>query len=261
MNPRAILWIFRKEMNIYLTTPLAYVIAAIFMALSGFMFYSLMLYFAQNYTRMAMMGMTETMDLTQEIMRPFLGNTSFLFLLIVPLLCMRLFAEERRQGTMELMMTSPVRTSELVVGKFLAGLAMNFLIYLLTAIFPLFLYIYGRPDWGPIVTGYLGVLLLLMAFVGLSLFASAVTSSQLVAAVLSFGMLIMLWIIGWVTFAQVSPGWTYTVIQYLSVVDHLEDFYKGVVDSKHVVYFLSLTLVGLTLTYFATEWHRWRATP
>jgi ABC-2 type transport system permease protein len=259
MNLRSIYWIFRKEMAIYLSTPLAYIIAAVFLALAGFMFYTIMLYFAQNYARMAMMG-TENLDLTQEILRPFLGNLAFLFLLIVPLMSMRLLAEERRLGTIELLMTSPVRTVEIVLGKFLAGVAMNFLIYLLTIVFPLFLRLYGRPDWGPIVSGYLGVLLLLMAFVGLSMFASAITSSQLVAAAVSFGILIMLWIIGWISYAQAASGPLPQIVQYISIVDHLEDFYKGVIDSQHVVYFLSLALLGLSLTYLATESHRWRAT-
>ncbi len=258
MNLRAVFWIFRKEMSIYLATPLAYIIGAIFMLLSGYMFYVLISYFAVNYVRLTMMG-SANVDLTQEILRPFFGNTAFLFLLIVPLLCMRLFAEERRLGTIELLLTSPVRTVEIVLGKFLAALTMNFFIYLLTIVFPLSLYFFGKPDWGPILTGYLGVLLMLMAFVGLSLFASAVTSSQLVAAALSFGLLLMLWIIGWINLTGTASAFVTELVEYISVVQHLEDFYKGVVDSKHVVYFLSWTFFGLVLTYFATESNRWRA--
>ena len=259
MNLRRIAWLFRKEMNIYLTTPLAYFIGAVFVLVSGYMFYVLVSYFAQTYNRYAMMGSPEGMDLTQMILRPFLSNTAFLFLLIIPLTCMRLFAEERRQGTIELLMTSPLTTLEVVFGKFFAAVAMNFLIYLLTLLFPVFLLLYGNPDMGPVVSGYLGVLLLIMAFSALALFASAVTSSQIVAAVIGLGLLLMTWIIGWISFSEFGTSTWLSVLQYISVPNHLEDFFKGVIDTKHVIYFLSVTFLGLFTTYGAVESMRWRS--
>lgn len=259
MNPRRMLWIFRKELNIYLTTPLAYLLAGVFLLVSGFMFYILVQYFAQNYNQFAQFGGQDQMDLTQMILRPFLSNLTFLFLIVTPLICMRLFSDERRHGTQELLMTSPVTSLDIVMGKFVAGVAMNFIIYLVTCLFPIFLFIYGNPDLGPVIVGYLGVLLLIMGFVSISMFASAVTSSTLVAAMLSFGLLLMLWIIGWVSFSQSGTSPEISILQYLSAPTHLEDFFKGVVDTKHVVYFLSLTLLGLFLTHGAVESQRWRS--
>lgn len=259
MNLRRIGWIFWKEMNIYLSTPLAYILAGVFMFVSGFIFYVLVEYFARSFSQLTQFGGAEGMDLTQMIMRPFLSNLTFMFLIITPIICMRLFSEERRHGTLEMLMTSPVTTLDLVIGKFLAGVAMTFFIFLVTLIFPVFLKIYGNPDLGPVFSGYLGVLLLIMGFVAISLFASAMTSNPLIAAMFSFGILLMLWIIGWVSFSQFSTSAWLDVVKYLSVPDHLNDFFKGVVDTKHVIYFLSLTLLGLFLTYGAVESQRWRS--
>ena len=259
MNIRRAWWVYRKEMNIYLTTPLAYILAGVFLLISGFMFYILVEYFAQNYNQFARMGDTGAMDLTQMILRPFLSNLTFLFLILTPLICMRLFAEERRYGTQELLLTSPVTSLDIVLGKFFAGVSMNFLIYLVTCLFPIFLVIYGNPDLGPVIVGYLGVLLLIMGFVSIAMFASAVTSSTLVAAMLSFGILLMLWIIGWVSFSRFGTSAWLSVVQYISAPNHLEDFFKGVVDTKHVLYFLSITFLGLFLTHGAVESQRWRS--
>ena len=258
MNLRRMFWVFRKELNIYLTTPLAYILAGAFLVISGFMFYVLVDYFARSFNQLGQFG-SQGMDLTQMIMRPFLSNLTFMFLIITPLICMRLFSEERRHGTLEMLMTSPVTTLEIVLGKYLAGVAMNFFIFLVTLVFPVFLVIYGNPDLGPVFSGYLGVLLLIMGFVALSLFASAITSNALIAAMFSFGILLMLWIIGWVSFSQFGTSTWLEVVKYISVPDHLDDFFKGVVDTKHVVYFLSLALVGLFFTYGAVESQRWRS--
>ncbi len=256
MNLKRVWWVFKKDMYIFLTWPVTYLILAGFSAVSGFMFYVVVRYFAQNYARF---GPTQGMELTQMIIRPFLSNVSFLMLLVVPLVAMRLMSEERKLGTIEFLMTAPIRTSELIFGKFLAGVSMGFLIYLSTIIYPLFLYKYGNPDIGPILSGYFGVLLLLMAFFALGLFASSVTSNQLVSAGLTFVMLLLLWIIGWISYTQVGSTKMMKIINFLSAPQHLEDFFKGIIDTKHILYFLTLTFFGLFLSYAATESNRWRA--
>jgi ABC-2 type transport system permease protein len=253
---RTILAITRKELEQYFASPIAYVVTALFLVLSGVFFYIYLQFYIQNAAMASQMG-GEGMDITQSVMRPFFGNISFFFLIILPLLTMRLFAEEKKQGTYELLMTSPISITQMVVGKFLGSLALTVLILLLLGIYPLLILAFGgHPDAGPILTGFLGLLLVAGAFLGFGLFASAVTKSQIVAAVLGFVFFIVFWIINYLTR---SEEWYGKLLQYISIYQRFDDFTKGVLNLNDVFYYISFAFFGLFLTGIVLQSQRWRS--
>jgi ABC-2 type transport system permease protein len=180
----------------------------------------------------------------------------FIWLLVVPMLTMRLFAEEKKSGTIELLMTSPITTVQVILGKFFACLSLYVLIVAMTLVYCGILELYSKPDWGPIFSGYLGYILLGGAFITVGILASALTENQVVAVLLSFGMLLLLWLIDWsASFAGPTAA---RIIEYLSFIRHLQDFQRGVIDTKDVVFYLSFIFFGLFLTTRIIESRRWR---
>ena len=166
---------------------------------------------------------------------------------MMPILTMRTMSEEYKQGTFELLLSYPVSEAQVVIGKFLAAVSF-YSIMLATTWVPIsVLFIYGDPAWGPILIGYLGLLLYGVALLAVGLFVSTLTENQIVAAVLSFGVILMLWMVDVV--AQSATSTTRAVLTYLSILGHLDDFIKGVLASSHVIFYLSLMSLGLFLTY------------
>jgi len=183
------------------------------------------------------------------------NNISVILLFFTPALTMKLFAEERKTGTIELLLTSPLKDTEVVLGKFLASWLLFGMMLLLTGLFPILLTRFGDPDFGPISSGYLGLILLGSAFLALGVMVSSMTKNQIVAALTSFGLLLSLWVIG---FLSNRGGVLGKVFGYLSLTAHFEDFSRGTISLKHTVYYLSFTFVCLFLTVKAVESSKWR---
>jgi ABC-2 type transport system permease protein len=232
--------ISRKELFSYLTSPMAYIVTAIFLVLSGTFF---SVYLAGT-------------DYTDTSIRGFLNAAQILILLFAAALTMRLVAEEKKLGTWELLLTAPIRDAEIILGKFLASLAILTGMLVLTLYYPILLIVFGDPDLGPIGTSYLGLLLLGSASLSIGIFASTLTTNQIVAAVVAGGLLFGLW------FLSAAGGFTEgplgEVLSYLSLSHHFPDFARGVVDTKAVVYYLSVTALFLYLSIGSIETGRWR---
>jgi ABC-2 type transport system permease protein len=197
------------------------------------------------------------MDLNEWIIRPLLMNASVVALFLIPMITMRLFAEEKRSGTIELLLTSPVRDSEIIIGKWLAAVLMYAGILAFSGINILMLFSYGRPDWKPILVGYLGLLLQGGCLLAVGTFISTLTRNQIIAGGATFAVCLLLWVLDWVSsYETTTLG---KVVAYLSVVTHFEPFAKGVIDSKDVIFYLSMIFFGLFLTARSMESLRWRA--
>lgn len=218
----------KRELGAYFHTPAAYVVLAVFLALSGTLFAAFVL-------------LAPAADLG-----PVLGNMAVIFLFLAPALTARLWAEEQRSGTDELLLTAPMSVSHLVLGKYAAALGLLGACLALTWPFPALLDLYGDLDWSATLAGYLGLALLGAAALAAGLFASSLTDSQVVAGVLGFGILLLFWLAGWV--GDHVPGLTGRVLQYLALTQHYPDFGQGVVDLGHVTYFVTLAGSFLFLT-------------
>ena len=197
------------------------------------------------------------MDMPGMITRGFLSTMSVILLFVMPMLTMGLFSEEKKRGTIELLLTAPLTDLQVVVGKFFAGVTF-FLILLLTTWIPTgFLYLYSSPASGPIFTAYLGLLLYGLALIAIGLFISTLTENQIIAAVLSFGTIMVLWLVD--VLANNADSTTgKAVLTYLSIISHLDDFMKGVLSTSHIIFYMSLMLVALFLTYRSIDSLRWR---
>ena len=253
------IWILAKrELKGYFASPIAYIVLAIFAVVVGYFFYSATAVFVQ-YSMQAMMqgGQAPPMNVNDFIVRPMLGNVSVFVLFLMPMITMRLFAEEKRSGTIELLLTSPLRDIEIILGKWLAAILLYACMLGISALNIGFLFLHGAPDWRPLLVGYLGLLLMGAAFLGLGAFISTLTRNQIVAASLTFGVLLLLFVLDWVQ--SYSTGPTGKVISYLSITSHFESFSKGVIELKDAVYYLSVIFLVIFLTARSMESLRWRA--
>jgi ABC-2 type transport system permease protein len=169
---------------------------------------------------------------------------------------MRTYSEEKRSGTIELLLTSPVSDLEIILGKFLGALALYALMIGIMLIHFGLLFMYGKPELKPLLTAYLGMLLFGSGFISIGLFISSLTKNQIVAGAATFAVFLLLWVIDWLGPA-LGPS-TEDVLKYLSMTGHLDDFIKGVIDTKHVVYYLSIIVFGLFLTARSVDTERWR---
>src|SRR5690349_4255435 len=254
---RNVLVIFKKELKSYFASPIAYLLLTIFAVIFGFFFYSITRIFVLQGMQMQMMGRGMPMDVNEYVIRPLLNNASVIGLFLIPLITMRLYAEEKRSGTIELLMTSPVRDLEIVLGKWFAALVLYISILAISGINIAILYAYGRPDWKPIVVGYLGLLLQGGCLLAVGIFISTMTNNQIIAGGATFAVCLMLWVVEWVSEYN-QKAWA-QALAYLSVLTHFEPFSKGVIDSKDVIFYLSMIFFGLFLTARSVESLRWRA--
>lgn len=230
--------ICKKEMKTYFVSPIAYILIAVFLGISGYFFAIISCYWK-----------------IASLEAP-LWNMGVILLFISPLLTMRLLAEEKRQQTMELLLTSPIKVYQLVLGKYCGALLLYLIAITLTFPFPLFLKLYGNPEMGPILSGYLGLFIMSASFVSIGLFASSLSENQIVAAILSFAMLLFLWIIRW---AEETVGGIWReVLENLSFFNHYENLQKGVIDSVDIFFYLAIIFTFLFLTVRVIESRRWR---
>lgn len=249
--------IYKKELRLYFTSPVAYVLLTIFLLIAGYFFYSIFAFFTRASMQAAMNPqMGRDLNVTESVLRPLFANLSVILLLLMPLLTMRLFAEERRAGTIELLLTYPVRDGAVLVGKYLAAFTVYVVMIAGTLLYPLLLVIVrATPEWGPLATGYLGLLLMGAMFLAVGVFASSLTENQIVAAIVTFGLLLMFWIIGWT--AEIVGGPLGTVLTHLSILEHNDTFAKGVLDTKDIIYYINFTALALFLTLRSLEARRW----
>lgn len=252
-----ILIICRKELKSYFASPIAYLLMAIFAVIFGFFFYSATAFFVVRGMEAQMMGRGQPMDVNEWVIRPLLSNASVIGLFLIPMITMRVYAEEKRSGTMELLLTSPIHDIEIILGKFSAALIMYTCIIGISGLNIAMLFAYGKPDWKPILVGYLGLILQGAALLAVGTFISTTTKNQIIAGGATFAVCLLLWVLDWISSYE-QAVWA-KAIAYLSVVQHFEPFSKGVIDTKDVVFFLSLTFFGLFLTARSMESLRWRA--
>jgi ABC-2 type transport system permease protein len=251
------LTIARKELTSYFRSPIAYGVMAFFALIAGYFFYASVIYFVRRGIESSMMGQSFPMDMNEFVIRPFFSNVGVIALFLIPMITMRLFAEEKRTGTIELLLTSPIRDLEIILGKFIGAVALYTALLLISGLSMLMLFAYGKPDWKPIMVGYLGLLLQGAALLAIGTFISNCTKNQIVAGVAGFAVCLMLWILSWVSeFGTSIPE---RVLSYIAVTSHFDSFSKGVLDSKDILYYLSVIFVGLFLTARSMESLRWRA--
>jgi len=249
--------IYKKEMRLYFTSPIAWVILTIFLFIAGYFFYSIFAFFTLASMQSAMNpAMARDLNVTDSVLRPLFSNISVILLLLMPLVTMRLFAEERRSGTIELLLTYPVRDGAVLIGKYLAGLTLYAIMLALTLFYPLLVAYFARVEWGPLATGYLGLLLMGATFLGVGIFASSLTENQIVASIITFGVLLIFWVIGWSS--DYLGGTWGRVLSHLSLIEHFDSFAKGVLDTRDVLYFVDFTIVALFLTLRSLEARRWK---
>jgi ABC-2 type transport system permease protein len=255
---RSLYAIYRKEMGQYFVSPVAYVVVAVFLVFSGFFFYLYVSAAQRQSLEMLMQGMPSDVDMPGEVMRAFFGLLSTLILFLAPMLTMGAYAEERKRGTMELLMTSPVTETQIVVGKYLASLTLFAAMLLPTAIYVAYMCFHSepRPPWSVLLTGYLGALLFGASLLAIGSFVSSLTESQLIAFVLSFGASLTLWVLDFgVRGADTVLG---QVLQYVSVIHHNDDFTRGIIDTSSLVYYVSVPLLFIFLTARSVDSMRWR---
>jgi ABC-2 type transport system permease protein len=254
---RSIWIICRRELVSYFSSPIAWLLLTMYSVVFGYFFWNMLNAFLQVSQESMMMGQMQPMNINDQIIRPLLANTSFLEIFFVPLISMRLFAEEKRNGTIELLATSPVRDIEIILGKWLAALLLYVWLLVFTGLNFAFLFRYGHPDVKTMAIAYLGILLQVGALLAIGAFISTLTKNQIIAAVGTFAACLMLWIFSWVS-AYNSATWA-TVLSYLSVLPHSESFGKGVIEIKDAVYYLSAIFLGLFFTARSMESLRWRS--
>ena len=251
-------WIIAKrDLGSFFNSPIFYVVTTVFLIIYSFMFFNILNFFSfQSFQARQLQAMGMNLNLNEMVIEPSLQNMSVILLMIIPIITMRSFADEKKMKTFRLLLSSPVHLREIILGKFLACMIVVAVMISISSYSVGFLFLLGEPEPGPIVTGYLGILLMAGCFVSVGIFASSLTDNQIVAAVLTFGFSLFMWIIGWS--AQAAGSTTGQVLQYLSIVDHLERFLKGLVNTSDLVYYLSFILFNLFLCHRVLDSNRWR---
>jgi gliding motility-associated transport system permease protein len=254
---RNVLIIFRKELRSYFVSPIAYLLLVMFAVIFGFFFWNSLGYFVLMGMQAQMRGQDMPMNLNEDIVRPLLNNVGVIGLFFIPMITMRLFAEEKRIGTLELLATSPVRDLEVIIGKWLAAVVLYAGLLSITAVNFLFLFKYGNPDWKPLAIGYLGLLLQAGSLLALGTFISTLTRNQIIAGAVTFGVCLLLWVLEWVSGYETAT-WA-KVLAYMSVTTHFDSFGKGVLDAKDAIFYVTVIFLGLFLTARSLEALRWRS--
>ncbi len=255
---RNVFTIVRKELRAYFVSPIAYVVLTGFLLLGGWFFFNLLSRFnvlLSIYTQLQQ-GAADQLNLNEFVIAPLMHNLSIVLVILVPMITMRAYAEEKKGGTYELLLTSPLRTGEIVLGKFLASFVFICIMLGLTGVYPAVLIAFGNPEIGVLLAGYLGLLLLATSFVAVGLLTSSFTENQIIAAVSGLVATLLLYIIGWP--ADTAGEVLGPLLRYLSVTEHFAEMVNGLIDTQDLVYFASLILLSLFLTQRSVESLRWR---
>ena len=238
------IWIIaRREIGAMFCSPLAWILLAVIQTILGYMFLSNL----DNYFLLQpqLMQLENTPGVTDIVITPLMHVAAIIMLMIMPLLTMRSIAEEKRNRTLSLLISAPISMSEIVLGKFLGLMLFVFILVTMLMLMPLSLYLGTSPDGGKLLSIYLGMLLLLATFTAIGLYLSSLTENQTIAAISTFGVLLMLWIIDWIG-GSVSNG--YSVISYLSLLQHHQSMLEGVFNTSDIAYYLLFTAGFLVLT-------------
>jgi ABC-2 type transport system permease protein len=258
---RNYLAILNRELKSYFSSPIAYVVIAMFLIIAGIFYYLIVTNFVQycmqadmqaQYYRMG----PRKMNVNMMAIRPILHNLSLFYIFFLPLITMRLFSEEKKSGTIELLLTSPLTNTQTILGKFSAAGILSLIMLGFTALNTMLLFFYGKPEIGPVLTGYLGLFLLGLCYIAFGVFFSTITDNQIIAAASTYVFILFFWAIGWVAGA-VNPE-VGQVLANLSLIEHFEDFAKGILDTKHIVFYLSFITTGLFLSFVSIESTKWR---
>lgn len=257
---RTIWTIAMREFRVYFTSPIAYIVLAMFAVVFGYFFTTGLAYFLDYSASAAAqgggMGMP-SLNVNQFVIEPSLGNMSIVLLFLVPMITMRLFAEEKRSGTIELLFTSPLRDYHIIVGKWLGAVLLYSCLLAVAAANIAVLFAYTTPDLMPVVVSLLGLLLMGGSMIAIGTFLSTLTKNQIVAGALTFGVLLLLWVLNWISSFESS---TFSrVCEYLAISPHFEQFSKGVIELKDLIYYLSAISLGLFLSKRSLESLRWKA--
>ncbi len=247
--------IARKELRQLFSSPIAYVALGMFFVISGFLFFSLVGVYTVQVLQLQGTAPPD-FNPTRLIFTPLYQDTSFVLILLVPVLTMRLVSEEDRTHTMELLATSPVTSTAILAGKYLAALVLFLVLLAVSAYMPLSLALIGRLDWGLLASTYIGLVLLGGAFLAIGLFASTLNENQIVSAAIGFALLLLFWVLG---FAQQASGSaSQQILSALSFSTHFTNLSGGVVDTRDVLFFLSLSFFFLFLGVLTLESRKWR---
>jgi ABC-2 type transport system permease protein len=249
-----ILAVAHKELKSYFASPIAYIVIGFFSLLYGWFFYTLLAYFQRQSMQAGLGG--GAANVNEQMIRPVFLNASVILLFVLPMITMRTYSEEKRSGTIELLLTSPLTDIQIIMGKFVGAMALYAAMLAVTFIHMAVLFVFGKPEWLPIVTGYLGMLLMGGCFISVGLLISSMTKNQIVAGMITFALFLMFLVINWIS--SFTGPTTQNVLNYLSITEHLNDFTKGVIDTKHVVYYVSFIAFSLFLTVRAVDSERWR---
>jgi ABC-2 type transport system permease protein len=259
---RSLYAIYRKEMGHYFVSPIAYVAVGFFLILAGIFFDSDLSqaidYAMQTQMQGMQFGAPQPFDVPSQVMRAFFSVLAIVFLLFLPMLTMGTYAEERKRGTMELLMTSPVTELQIVLGKFLASLTLFAAMLIPTASYMIYMFLHSDPalPWRMLLAAYLGVLLFGASLIALGSFISSLTENQIVAGVITFAGFLFLWILESTTHSSGSV--VGEVLQYLSVIGHYQDFTQGVIDTTALIYYGSFIFLFVFLTVRSVDSMRWR---
>jgi ABC-2 type transport system permease protein len=252
-NTWTIAW---RDFRAYFTTPIGYIVVAGFAGIMGWMFFFNLSHFNMQNLQYQQFHMGKGVSITDGILRPVYGNLMVIYLFVVPLMTMRLFAEERKLHTFEMLMTSPVKLGEIVLGKFLSALMLMVSSFVVTLTFPVILVLVGNPDPGAIATNIIGAILMSACCLSIGIFFSSLTENQIVAAALTFFSILFLWLLPWAQQAA-GPVWS-DILSYVSVISHFNNFGQGVLNSSDVLYYVSFVFIGLFMTHRVLDSYRWR---
>ena len=251
-------WIIAKrDLGSFFNSPIFYVITTVFLIIYSYIFVNILSFFSMQSMQSGQfqqMGMA--LNINEMVIEPSFQNMAVVLLLIIPIVTMRSFAEEKKSKTFRLLLSSPVDLKEIIWGKFLACIIVITLMVLISSYSIGFLFMIGEPDIGPVLTGYLGILLTAGCYVSVGIFASSLTENQIVAAVITFGFSLFMWVIGWGS--QAANSTTGQVLEYLSVIEHMDRFLKGMIETSDLTYYLSFIIFGLFLCYRTLDSNRWR---
>lgn len=252
-----------KELKSYFVSPIAYVVLMLFMVLTGYFFYANIINFQRTYRYYQTLSqiyrnpqILERLNVNAVVIEGFLFNIVFILLFLIPAIMMRSFAEEKKNGTEELLMTSPITVNQIIAGKFFGSLSFMLTLLLPTAIYQMLLFKFSTPELGSVITGYLGIIAFVCMGIAIGMFASSLTQNQIIAMVVTFVILVMFFVIG-----SLDPGEETAfshIVRYLAVNEHTNNFVKGIIDTKDLVYFGSITALFVVLTKQSVESVRWR---
>ena len=251
-------WIIAKrDLGSFFNSSIFYVITTVFLIIYSYIFVNILSFFSmQSMQSGQFQQMGIALNINEMVIEPSFQNMAVVLLLIIPIVTMRSFAEEKKSKTFRLLLSSPVHLKEIIWGKFLACMIVITVMVLISSYSIGFLFMIGEPDIGPVLTGYLGILLTAGCYVSIGIFASSLTENQIVAAIITFGFSLFMWVIGWG--AQTANSTTGQVLQYLSVIEHMDRFLKGMIETSDLAYFLSFIIFGLFLCYRTLDSNRWR---